>query len=45
MIYFLLMVIANLLKERILILSFVIYKRIVKIIIDKIKVVFKVTID
>ncbi len=45
MIYFLLMVIANLLKERILILSFVIYKRIVKIIIDKIKVVFKVTVD
>jgi hypothetical protein len=39
------MVIANLLKERILILSFVIYKRIVKIIIDKIKVVFKVTVD
>jgi hypothetical protein len=45
MIYFLLMVIANLLKERILILSFVFYKRIVKIIIDKIKVVFKVTVD
>ena len=45
MIYFLLMVISNLLKERILILSFVIYKRIVKIIIDKIKVVFKVTVD
>lgn len=45
MIYFLLTVIANLLKERILILSFVIYKRIVKIIIDKIKVVFKVTVD
>ena len=45
MIYFLLMVIANLLKERILILSFVICNRIIKIIIDKIKVVFKVTID
>lgn len=45
MIYFLLMVIANLLKERILKLSFVIRNRIIKIIIDKIKVVFKVTVD